>query len=121
MRLYGRLGRHAYAGLALGPEEQARMVAALGNLDGLLLEPHGPLIVGRTVAEAYMLTHLLERAARAQLQAMAAGGGGALGVSAALADLTYRQWVGDGSEWDGDVEWPALLRRAQRLSPGFED
>jgi ribulose-5-phosphate 4-epimerase/fuculose-1-phosphate aldolase len=119
MRLHGRLGRHAYEGLALGADEQRRLVAALGQLDGLLLEHHGPLIVGRTVAEAFMLMHLLERAARAQLQTMAAAGGAAAGVPAALADLTYRQWVGDGSEWDGDVEWPALLRRAERLSPGF--
>jgi ribulose-5-phosphate 4-epimerase/fuculose-1-phosphate aldolase len=121
MRLHGRLGRHAYEGLALGPDEQQRMVAALGNLDGLLLEHHGPLVVGRTVAEAYMLMHLLERAAKAQLRALAATGGAALGVSAELAARTYSQWVGDGSEWDGDVEWPALLRRARRLSPGFED
>jgi ribulose-5-phosphate 4-epimerase/fuculose-1-phosphate aldolase len=121
MRLHRRLGRHPYEGLALGEDEQHRIVAALGSLDGLLLEHHGPLLVGRTVAEAFMLMHLLERAAMAQLRALAAAGGARLGVSAALADLTYRQWVGDGSERDGDVEWPALLRRAERLSPGFND
>ena len=120
MRLHGRLGRHPYEGLALGLDEQARMVAALGGLDGLLLDHHGPLLVGRTVAEAYMLMHVLERAAKAQLRAMAAAGGAALGVAPALAERTYSQWVGDGSEWDGDVEWPALLRRAARLSPGFD-
>lgn len=121
MRLHGRLGRHAYEGLALGREEQARLVAALGALDGLILEHHGPLVVGRTVAEAYMLMHLLERAAQAQLRAAAAFGGALPGVSPALAEATYSQWVGDGSEWDGDVEWPALLRRVERLSPGFAD
>jgi hypothetical protein len=42
-------------------------------------------------------------------------------VGDALAAHTYRQWVGDGTERDGDVEWPALLRRAERLSPGFRD
>ena len=120
MRLHRRLGRHAYEGLALGPEEQARLVAALGGLDGLILEHHGPLVVGRTVAEAYMLMHLLERAAQAQLRAAAAFGGALPEVGAALAEATYSQWVGDGSEWDGDVEWPALLRRVQRLSPGFD-
>ena len=38
-----------------------------------------------------------------------------------LAARTYGEWVGDGSEWDGDVEWPALLRRLDRLSPGYKD
>jgi ribulose-5-phosphate 4-epimerase/fuculose-1-phosphate aldolase len=120
MRLHGRLGRHAYEGLALGADEQQRMVAALGMLDGLLLAHHGPLLVGRSVAEAFMLMHLLKRAAKAQLRAMAAAGGVVHCVAPALAERTYSQWVGDGSEWDGDVEWPALLRRASRLSPGFE-
>ncbi|SEK62134.1 Ribulose-5-phosphate 4-epimerase/Fuculose-1-phosphate aldolase [Roseateles sp. YR242] len=121
MRLYGRLGRHPYEGLALGPEEQQRLVAHLGALDGLILENHGTLTVGRSVAEAYMLMHILERAAQAQLQAMAATGGRIQAVNHELASLTHRQWVGDASEWDGDVEWPALLRRLDRRSPGFRE
>ena len=121
MRLHGRLGRHAYEGLALGADEQARLVANLGMLDGLILENHGPLTVGRTVAEAWMLMYLLDRAAQAQLAAMAATGGRVLAVSDALAALTYRQWVGDGSEPDGDLEWPALLRGLDATSPGYKD
>jgi ribulose-5-phosphate 4-epimerase/fuculose-1-phosphate aldolase len=121
MRLHGRLGRHAYEGLALGAQEQQRLVNNLGALDGLILDNHGVLTVGRTVAEAFMLMHVLERAAQAQLRAMAAAGERVARVSVQLATLTHAQWVGDGSEWDGDVEWPALLRRADRLSPGFRD
>lgn len=121
MRLYGRLGRHAYEGLALRAEEQQRLVECLGDLDGLILENHGCLTVGRSVAEAFMLMHILERAAQAQLRAMAATGGQVLRASPELAALTHRQWVGDGSERDGDVEWPALLRRVDRRSPGFRD
>jgi hypothetical protein len=65
--------------------------------------------------------HVLERGAKAQLRAMAAAGGRAHPVGDALAALTYRQWVGDGSEWDGDIEWPALLRRLDRTSPGYRN
>ncbi len=121
MRLHGRLGVHAYEGLALGADEQARLVAKLGTLDGLILENHGPLTVGRTVAEAWMLMYLLDRAAQAQLAAMAAGGGRVLAVSAELAALTYRQWVGDGRERDGDLEWPALRRGLDRIDPSYRD
>ncbi|WP_418318501.1 class II aldolase/adducin family protein [Piscinibacter sakaiensis] len=121
MRLHGRLGRHAYEGLALGSDEQQRLVAALGSLDGLILANHGTLTVGRTVAEAFLLMHILERAVQAQLRAMAATGGAITVADDELAQLTHRQWLGDGSEWDGDAEWPALLRRADRLSPGFRD
>jgi len=121
MRLFGRLGRHAYEGLALGAEEQARLVANLGALDGLILENHGPLMVGRSVAEAWMLMYVLERAAQAQLAAMAAAGGRVHVVSDELAALTYRQWVGDGTERDGDIEWPALLRGLDRIDPSYRD
>ncbi len=121
MRLHGRLGRHPYEGLALGADEQRRLVAVLGALDGLILEHHGPLTVGRSVAEAFMLMHILDRAAQAQLRAMAAHGGALPGVAPALAELTYRQWVGDGSERDGDLEWPALVRRLRRTDPDFLD
>jgi len=121
MRLFGRLGRHPYEGLALGVDEQARLVAALGNLDGVILENHGPLIVGRTVAEAWMLMHVFDRAAQAQLAAMAASGGPVHVVSDELAALTYRQWVGDGSERDGDLEWPALLRDLDRSDASYRN
>ena len=121
MRLHQRLGRHPYEGLALGADEQQRLVAALGPLDGLLLDNHGPLVVGRTVAEAWMLMHMLERAAQAQLRAMAAGGGAVQAVSPELGALTQRQWVGDGSEWDGDLEWPALVRRLDRQTTDYRD
>jgi ribulose-5-phosphate 4-epimerase/fuculose-1-phosphate aldolase len=121
MRLHGRLGRHAYEGLAFGADERARLGANLGALDGLILENHGTLTVGRTVAEAWMLSYLLERAAQAQLTAMAATGGRVLVATDTLAALTHRQWVGDGSERDGDLEWPALLRGLDRSNPGYRD
>ena len=121
MRLHGRLGRHAYEGLAFGADEQARLATDLGMLDGVILENHGPLIVGRTVAEAWMLMYLFDRAAQAQLAAMAACGGNVNVVGDELAALTYRQWVGDGSERDGDIEWPALLRGLDRADPSYRN
>ena len=121
MRSHGRLGRHAYEELTLGRAEQDRLVNNLGPLDGLILENHGTLTVGHTVAEAYLLMHMFERAAQAQLRAMAAIGGCVQAVGESLAAQTYSQWVGNGTERDGEAEWPALLRRARRLSPGFDD
>lgn len=118
-RLHRRLGRHALEGLALGEAEQRRLVDNLAGLDGLILNHHGTLVVGRTVAEAWMLMHLLEKAARSQLLAMAATGGRLTLLDETLALRAQRQWLGDGSEWDGDVEWPHLLRRLDRISPEF--
>ncbi len=108
MRLWRRLGRHAYEGLAFDTDERARLVAALGALDGLILANHGTLTVGRTVAEAFVLMHLLERAAQIQIAAMA--GGSVACVSDEVAMHTQRQWIGDSRTPEGEDEWPALLR-----------
>ena len=121
LRLHRRIARHGYEGLAFGVEEQGRLVAELGSLDGLLLDHHGTLTVGRSVGETFVLMHLFESAAQAQLRAMAAGGGQVLRVSEEVAELTYRQWVGDGSARDGDDEWPALLRGLDRSAPAYRD
>ena len=124
MRLFRRLGRHAYEGLALGEAEGRRLVSNLGELDGLILENHGTLTVGRTVGESFLLMHHLERAARAQLRGMAAAsavGGQVLVPSDEIAAKTFAQWVGDGSERDGDAEWPALRRRLDRIDPSYKD
>lgn len=108
LRLWRRLGHHAYEGLSFEEAERARLVAALGSLDGLILANHGTLVVGRSVAEAFVLTHLLERAAQIQIAAMAAGTVSC--VSDEVAERTQRQWLGDGSAAEGEDEWPALLR-----------
>ena len=121
LRLAGRLGRHAYEGLAFAPEEQQRLVAALGRLDGVLLENHGPLLVGRTVAEAFVLMHLLERAAQVQLAAMAATGGAPRLVPPEVVALTQRQWAGPADAPEGEDEWPALLRGLGQTDPGYAD
>ncbi|MCL4687178.1 MAG: class II aldolase/adducin family protein [Burkholderiales bacterium] len=110
MRLFRRLGRHAYEGLAFAADEQLRLVAALGDLDGVILENHGLLTVGRTVAEAFVLMMLADRAAQVQLAAMAATGGRPLVAPDEVAERTRRQWVGDGCTPEGVDEWPALLR-----------
>ncbi|TXI31615.1 MAG: class II aldolase/adducin family protein [Ottowia sp.] len=108
LRLWRRIGHHAYEGLAFDAAERARLAAALGALDGLILLNHGTLTVGRTVAEAFVLMHLLERAAQVQLAAMATGAVHC--VPDDVAERTQRQWIGDGRVPEGEDEWPALLR-----------
>jgi ribulose-5-phosphate 4-epimerase/fuculose-1-phosphate aldolase len=98
------------SGLAFAADEQRRLVAALGDLDGLILENHDILVVGRTVAEAFVLMMLVERAAQVQITAMAATGGMPLLAPDEVAERTYRQWIGDGRTPEGADEWPALLR-----------
>jgi L-fuculose-phosphate aldolase len=63
----------AWPGVPVGNEEGEIIATALGDKRAILLSHHGQLVVGRTIEEACTLALLIERAARLQLLAMAAG------------------------------------------------
>ncbi|CAG9272500.1 aldolase [Paraburkholderia unamae] len=62
-----------WPGVPVGNEEGEIISAALGDKRAILLAHHGQLVVGKSVEEACMLALLMEKAARLQLLAMAAG------------------------------------------------
>lgn len=62
-----------WPGIPVGNEEGEIIANALGDKRALLLAHHGLLVTGNTVEEALMLAHLIERGAKMQLIAMAAG------------------------------------------------
>jgi ribulose-5-phosphate 4-epimerase/fuculose-1-phosphate aldolase len=119
MRFYNRVGYHDYEGIALSLEERARLIADLGPHKVLVLRNHGTLTAGATVAEAYALMFTLEKAARAQLRAMSATDQILLPPND-VAEHTARQFEGD-SVAAGAREWPAALRKLDRLDPTWRD
>ncbi|MEB4210522.1 aldolase [Mycobacterium sp. 94-17] len=62
-----------WPGVPVGNEEGEIITAALGNKKAVLLAHHGHVIAGASVEEACSLSILIERAAKLQLAAMAAG------------------------------------------------
>jgi ribulose-5-phosphate 4-epimerase/fuculose-1-phosphate aldolase len=119
MRFYGRIGYHGYEGIALNEDEKKRLVTDLGPHKALILRNHGFLTAGASVAEAYVLMFYLEKAARAQLWAMATGAALATPPET-VGDLTARQFEGDSMP-AGAREWPALLRRLDREEPDYRE
>ena len=119
LRFYRQIGYHDYEGLALSPLEQTRLIERLGAYPALLLRNHGTLISGRTIAEAYVLMDTLDKACAFQLKAQS--GGGPLNVPPPdVCATTYRQLLGDGAP-EGMLEWPALLRMLDVLSPSYRN
>ncbi len=112
---------HHYEGVAVDLDERERLVADLGTKRAMLLRNHGTLTVGETIAEAFIAMYFLERACQAQCLALA--GGIALlnhppqGTPERTADQGR-----EGLKLVGKMlAWPALMRRMDRLSPGFRD
>ena len=112
------LAYHDYEGVALNPEEKPRLVADLGENNFMILRNHGLLTCGETVAEAFLNMYILQRAC--EVQVMAQGGGKELiavpapivgGIQAASKTVTR----GAGAQ----LSWPGLLRKMDRLDPGY--
>jgi len=115
------LAYHDYEGIAVRDDEKARLQANLGDASAMILRNHGLLTVGATVAEAFLVMFTLERAC--QVQVLAQSGGAALipvdprvlaGVRDALRVVT-------AGRMGGDLAWPALLRKLDRVNPGYAD
>jgi len=62
-----------WPGVPVGNEEGELIAGALGDKRAILLSHHGQLSTGATIEEACVIAQLIERAARLQLLAMAAG------------------------------------------------
>jgi ribulose-5-phosphate 4-epimerase/fuculose-1-phosphate aldolase len=73
MQLQGRIGYHPFEGITTEPDEQSRIVEALGNNSVLVLRNHGLLSVGRTIGEALAWMFAAEKACTIQLAASATG------------------------------------------------
>lgn len=114
------LGYHDYEGLALNDEEKPRLVADLGKKTFLILRNHGLLTVGQSVADAFLSMFLLERACRIQILAQT-GGGKLISISDEILKQIPAQEavVTQGSR--GNLAWPALLRRLDRMGSNFRE
>jgi ribulose-5-phosphate 4-epimerase/fuculose-1-phosphate aldolase len=113
-----KIGYHDYQGVVLDNAEQASLVRDLGGAEALILRNHGALTVGRTVGEAFNWMHRLELACRSQLAALASGRG-LLAVPPQVLEATWNNYQRGTRRPYGLMEWPALLRKLDRLDPGF--
>ena len=116
-------GYHDYEGPAFDLEERERLISDLQNLNILILRNHGLLTVGKTVAEAFMWMYRAERACRFQLSFQKAGAE-AQQISKSVQEVSIeraRKAISStGHRPIGDFEWPALIRKLHRQSPGFD-
>ncbi|WP_298824868.1 class II aldolase/adducin family protein [uncultured Piscinibacter sp.] len=115
------LAYHDYEGVALNEEEKPRLVADLGEKNFLMLRNHGLLTLGATIADAFLNMYLFEAVCTIQVRALA--GSRELthvdpriiaGAQAQAKQVT--RGVGGGA-----LTWPGLLRRLDRLNPGYRD
>ena len=115
-----KIGYHDYQGVVLDAAEQASLLHDLGQGEALILRNHGAMVVGRTVGEAFNWLHRLELACRCQLAAMACNSP-LVSVAPAVLEATWANYQRGTRRPYGLMEWPALLRKLDRIAPDFRD
>ena len=109
---------HDYEGIAVHEDERVRLQRDLGDKTHLILRNHGLLVVGATVADAFLYTYILESACQIQVAAMA-GNSELIHFDQSIIDDTARTSAAATKGMMGGIAWPALLRRLDREDASF--
>jgi ribulose-5-phosphate 4-epimerase/fuculose-1-phosphate aldolase len=111
------LAYHDYEGVALRDDEKPRLQRDLGDKNFLMLRNHGLLTVGKTIPDAFLSMYTFENTCRIQIDAQ---GGGELvqidpRILQGMAEVMKVVTAGQGA----GIAWPALLRKLDRVDPGY--
>ena len=123
LHVIAHTGYYDYAGIETDPRERDRIAAAVGHHNVLFLRNHGIIAMGRTPGEAFMWCYRAERACRMQLAIQQAGV-----ATVALPDEVIEETIErnrllnspEGYRAIGVNEWPALLRKLDRIDPSYK-
>jgi len=120
LRFYKRIGYHPYEGITDGPAEGPRIAAALGTDNiAVILRNHGLAVAGRTPREAFERTRDLILACETQLMIEAATDD-IVEIPEAVCERVARQYVAHDAG-RGAADWPAWIRRLDRIDTGYRD
>ncbi len=120
LNIWGDVGYHEFEGVVTDDAERAHLQTDLGAKHMLILRNHGTLAAGRSIASAFYRIQALEWACSAQVRTLSMARELMLPrntVIQSMPQVTHPGWV------DGFAEqrfWPAMLRKAERLFPGFD-
>ena len=110
---------HDFEGVAIRMDEQERLCASLGNREAMVLRNHGLLTVAPSIPECFNNMYRLERAC--QLQVMALSCNTELQMPPGeVVQYTNKQMLPGSRRRMGLLEWPAMLRKLDRVNPGYD-
>ena len=113
---------HEYEGIATDLEERERLVQDMGDKHAMILRNHGTLAVGESVADCFLRLYFLERACEAQVKMLSAGYDRLYNPPQGTPEKVESQSSGQGMKVVSEMlAWPALLRKLDRVNPGFRD
>lgn len=109
---------HDFEGIVLDEAEKESLLRDLGDASYLVLRNHGLLVATHTVPEAFNAMQRFEQVCIAQLLALACGQK-LIPVDAAIIESTRKNYLPGVRRPFGVMEWPAMLRKLDRMAPGY--
>lgn len=113
------LSYHDYEGVALNPDEKARLVRDLGDTQFMILRNHGLLTCAETIADAFLFMFILQRACEIQLRAQASGAS-LTRIDERIVAGIWAQAAQVTRQAGGGLAWPGIRRRLDRQLPGYD-
>ena len=118
MRFGNDIAYHDYEGPALNLDERERLVKDLGNAEAMILRNHGLLTVGDSIPECFNNHYRLERACQLQVMTLSCNIEIRLPPDEVVQETYAGFKPGMRRRW-GLLEWPSLLRKLDRIDPGY--
>ncbi len=119
LSVYGELKYHDYEGIALDLGERERLIADLGESNAMILRNHGTLACGPNAGGVWQKIYRLETACQIQVLAQSAGAD-LTPISQNIVDTRRVGSTTESLRKRGEFVWPAMLRKLDRLDPGYK-
>ena len=111
------LAYHDYEGVAFRDNEKPRLQADLGKANYLMLRNHGLLVVGKSIADAFLSMYTFENTCRIQLDAQA--GGALIPVNAMIVKGVGEAMRIQTGGMGGAFVWPSLIRKLDKIDGSY--
>lgn len=121
LTIWGDVAYHDYEGVVAPDEEREHIQRDLGTKNLMILRNHGTLALGRSVGAAFYRIQSLEWACTAQVHTLSMGREIVLPRPEVIESMSLVQDTSWIDELAVQAFWPAMLRKADRLFPGYAD
>ena len=111
---------HAYEGIALNLDERERLVKDLGDTDAMILKNHGLLTCAASIPECFNNMYRLERACQLQVMTLSCNTEIELPPQEVVNEA-WRLFQPGVRRRFGLLEWPALLRKLDKLDTSYKN
>jgi len=117
-QLYGKVAYHDFEGITVHLDEGQRILASAAGRPVLMLRNHGPVTIGFSLANAFGLMWLVNRACEIQLAAQS------MGPVREIPESVLRKCVRDSLNFDpkfgaGQDAFDAMQRVIDRIDPSY--